>query len=53
LTRTEYGYWIAPRGAGKGPYSIKIRDALGHSVTIRNVPLKSGKVQQTKTRLYN
>nr|WQM79104.1 hypothetical protein PCFP21_260 [Curtobacterium flaccumfaciens pv. poinsettiae]WQM79198.1 hypothetical protein PCFP23_245 [Curtobacterium flaccumfaciens pv. poinsettiae]WQM79338.1 hypothetical protein PCFP24_440 [Curtobacterium flaccumfaciens pv. poinsettiae]WQM79413.1 hypothetical protein PCFP11_330 [Curtobacterium flaccumfaciens pv. poinsettiae]WQM79448.1 hypothetical protein PCFP31_070 [Curtobacterium flaccumfaciens pv. poinsettiae] len=52
LRRTEYGYWLAPRATGRGPYSITIRDVLGHQATIRNVPLKPGELQDTKTRLY-
>ncbi|MBT1608008.1 expansin EXLX1 family cellulose-binding protein [Curtobacterium flaccumfaciens] len=52
MTRTEYGYWLAPRGAGNGPYLVQVRDVLGHRVALHNVPLKPGKVQPTKSRLY-
>ena len=52
LTRTEYGYWLAPRGAGSGPYSITIRDVFGHQVKLRNIPLLPNRVQRTGTHLY-
>jgi expansin len=51
LQRTGYGYWIAPKGAGPGPYQVRLTDDRGHSVTA-TIPLSVGATVSTGVRLY-
>ena len=51
LQRTGYGYWIAPKGAGPGPYQVRLSDDRGHTVTA-TVPLSVGATVSTGVRLY-
>ncbi|HEV7654184.1 MAG TPA: expansin EXLX1 family cellulose-binding protein [Mycobacteriales bacterium] len=51
LQRSGYGYWIAPAGAGPGPYSVRLTDDRGHSAT-GTVPLTVGATVSTGIRLY-
>ena len=39
LQRTGYGYWVADKGAGPGPYQVRLTDDRGHSATA-TVPLQ-------------
>ncbi|HEY6745598.1 MAG TPA: expansin EXLX1 family cellulose-binding protein, partial [Mycobacteriales bacterium] len=51
LERTGYGYWIAPKGAGPGPYQVRLTDDRGHTAT-GTVPLRVGATVSTGIRLY-
>jgi expansin len=51
LERTGYGYWVAPGGAGPGPYQVRLTDDRGHAVTV-TVPLSVGATVSTGARLY-
>ena len=52
LAHANWNAWIAQRGAGPGPYTVRVTDKLGHRVTIHDVALKPGAVQRTKTWMY-
>jgi expansin (peptidoglycan-binding protein) len=51
LERTGYGYWVAPAGAGPGPYQVRLTDDRGHTATV-TVPLSVGATVSTGARLY-
>ncbi|HST64808.1 MAG TPA: hypothetical protein VLM05_06440, partial [Mycobacteriales bacterium] len=51
LQRTGYGYWIAPQGAGPGPYQVRLTDDRGHTATA-TVPHDVGATVPTGVRLY-
>jgi len=44
LTRSTYNYWIAPRGMGTGPFTLRLTDELGQTVEQTGIPLEPGKV---------
>ncbi|MFI5915669.1 expansin EXLX1 family cellulose-binding protein [Dactylosporangium sp. NPDC051541] len=46
LTRTDYNYWIAESGAGKGPFTVRITDTAGRKTTLTGVALTVGTVQR-------
>ena len=52
LSRANYNYWIAQSGAGSSPFTVRLTDARGHQVTVRNIALHPGAVQSTKTYMY-
>jgi expansin len=52
LSRANYNYWIAPSGAGSGPFTVRLTDTEGHTVTVRNIALDPGAVQSTGTLMY-
>src|SRR3954471_5451494 len=45
LQRTDYGYWVAPSGAGTGPFRIRVTDVAGHRATAAGIRLAPGGVQ--------
>ena len=45
LTHTDYNYWIAQNGAGRGPFTVRVTDATGRRTTLRGVTLTPGAVQ--------
>ena len=51
LERTGYGHWVAPAGAGPGPYQVRLTDDRGHAATV-TVPLSVGATVSTGARLY-
>jgi expansin (peptidoglycan-binding protein) len=51
LARSTYGYWIAAKGAGPGPYQVRLTDDRGHTATA-TVPLNVGATVSTGVRLY-
>jgi expansin (peptidoglycan-binding protein) len=51
LQRSTYGYWIAAKGAGPGPYQVRLTDDRGHTATA-TVPLSVGATVNTGVRLY-
>ena len=52
LARASYNAWIAQSGAGSGPFTIRLTDALGNQATVRGVALAPGAVQGTGTYMY-
>jgi expansin (peptidoglycan-binding protein) len=52
LARANYNYWIAQSGAGSGPFTVRLTDTQGHTVTVRNVALNPGAVQSTGAYMY-
>jgi expansin (peptidoglycan-binding protein) len=52
LARASYNYWIAPSGAGSGPFTVRLTDTLGNQVTVHDVALDPGAVQSTGVYLY-
>jgi expansin len=52
LARANYNYWIAQSGAGSGPFTVRLTDTQGHTVTVRDVALNPGAVQSTGTYMY-
>ena len=52
LARANYNYWIAQSGAGSGPFTVRLTDTRGHTVTVRNIALDPGTVQSTGTYMY-
>ena len=52
LARANYNYWIAQSGAGAGPFTVRLTDTEGHTVTVRDVALNPGAVQSTGTYMY-
>jgi len=52
LTRANYNAWNSSSGLGPGPYTVKITDVLGNQVTVRNIALNPGAVQDTGVMMY-
>jgi hypothetical protein len=52
LARASYNYWIAPSGAGQGPFTVRLTDTQGHQVTVSGITLSPGAVQSTGTWMY-
>ncbi|GAA3298046.1 hypothetical protein GCM10020218_084700 [Dactylosporangium vinaceum] len=46
LSRTDYNYWIAESGAGKGPFTIRTTDTAGRRTTLTGITLTVGTVQR-------
>jgi expansin len=42
LSRTDYGYFLAPNGLGPGPFSLRISDTRGHGIVEAGVGLAPG-----------
>jgi hypothetical protein len=52
LARASYNYWIAPSGAGSGPFTVRLTSTQGHQVTLPGITLSPGAVQSTVTWMY-
>jgi expansin (peptidoglycan-binding protein) len=52
LARANYNYWIAQSGAGSGPFTVRLTDTEGHTVTVQNVALDPGTIQSTGIYMY-
>jgi expansin len=52
LARASYNYWLAPSGAGQGPFTVRLTDTQGHQVTVSGITLSPGIVQPTRTWMY-
>ncbi len=52
LARANYNCWIASSGAGAGPFTVRLTDTAGHQVTVRDVALDPGTVQDTGVPMY-
>jgi expansin len=46
------GYWVAPGGAGSGPFRVSVTDALGNAAVLTGITLRPGVVQQTTVLMY-
>ena len=49
--REEWNYWTLPSGAGRGPFTVKIKDVYGRSATASGIELAVGRTQRTATSL--
>lgn len=38
VTRTEYNYFVEPNGMGPGPYTFRVTDVYGRTLTDGNIP---------------
>ena len=52
LSQANYNYWIAPSGAGNGPFTVRLTDTQGHQVTVIGIALSPGAVQSTGAYMY-
>jgi hypothetical protein len=52
LARASYNYWVAPSGAGAGPFTVRLTDTGGNVVTVRGITLSPGAVQDTGAWMY-
>ena len=52
LSRASYNYWIAASGAGSGPFTVRLTDTAGHQVTVHDIALEPGAVQDTGVSMY-
>jgi expansin (peptidoglycan-binding protein) len=52
LARANYNYWVAQSGAGTGPFTVRLTDVEGNSVTVHDVALDPGAVQSTGVSMY-
>jgi hypothetical protein len=53
LAPTEHNYWTAADpGPGDGPFTVRLTDIHGQSVTVDGIALTPGAVQRTGARLY-
>jgi len=52
LTRADDNYWLAAKGAGPGPFQVRVTDDLGHVAVARGIAVRPGAVQRTTARLY-
>jgi expansin len=53
LTLRADGYWIAPAGAGSGPFQVRVTDTAGHTVVLTGITLRPGTVQETAVLMYS
>jgi hypothetical protein len=47
----DYNYWLIDSGLGSGPYSIRVTDVRGRSVTATGITMSPGKTQTSGVRL--
>jgi expansin (peptidoglycan-binding protein) len=52
LVRADYNYWLASSGAGPGPFTVRLTDTVGHQITVHDVTLDPGVIQDTGTLMY-
>jgi len=52
LVHADYNYWLASSGAGPGPFTVRLTDTVGHQVTVHDVALDPGVIQDTGTLMY-
>jgi expansin (peptidoglycan-binding protein) len=52
LARADYNDWIASSGAGTGPFTVRLTDTAGHQVTVHDIMLDPGVVQDAGTWMY-
>ncbi|MGH3299088.1 MAG: expansin EXLX1 family cellulose-binding protein, partial [Trebonia sp.] len=51
LARASYNYWIVA-DAGRGPFTVRLTDTVGHQVTVPGITLSPRVVQATETWMY-
>ena len=51
LSRTAYGYWLAPSGLGAGPCTVRVTAVTGRTATVPGIELDPGRLQRTSARL--
>ncbi|HEV7710167.1 MAG TPA: expansin EXLX1 family cellulose-binding protein [Asanoa sp.] len=49
--REDYNYWLIDSGIGSGPFSIRVTDVRGRSVTATGITMSPGKTQTSGVRL--
>jgi hypothetical protein len=52
LSLRSDGYWIAPEGAGVGPFDVRVSDVLGNDAVLTGITLRPGTLQQTGVPMY-
>jgi expansin (peptidoglycan-binding protein) len=52
LRRTDHNYWLAEHGAGGGPFTLRLTDAMGRQAVLRGVSLAPGKTQDSSVWMY-
>jgi expansin (peptidoglycan-binding protein) len=52
LTLSPDDYWVAPSGAGAGPFRVRVTDIFGHRVVLGGIRLAPGAVQRTSVLMY-
>ncbi len=52
LARASYNYWIAPSGAGPGPFTVRLTDTQGNQATVPGIALSPGVMQPTQAWMY-
>jgi expansin len=52
LVRADYNYWLASSGAGPGPFTVRLTDTVGHQITVHDVTLDPGVIQDSGTLMY-
>jgi expansin (peptidoglycan-binding protein) len=52
LTRADYNYWLDDNGAGNGPFTVRLTDALGQQSTVSGINLTPGTTQRTSVSMY-
>jgi expansin len=52
LTPRPDGYWVAPGGAGSGPFLVNVTDALGNTAALTGITFRPGAVQRTTVLMY-
>jgi hypothetical protein len=45
-------YWVAPAGAGAGPFRVRVTDIFGHRVVLGGIRLAPGALQRTRVPMY-
>ena len=43
LERTDYGYFVATNGLGRGPFALRVTDTRGHRIVERGLRLRPGR----------
>jgi expansin len=46
------GYWVAPSGAGGGPFRVNVTDAFGNTAVLTGITLRPGVVQRSSVLMY-
>ncbi|WP_214415194.1 expansin EXLX1 family cellulose-binding protein [Sphaerisporangium fuscum] len=52
LARTDYNYWIASSGMGKGPFTVRVTDSRAHRATAERVRLAPALIQRAAATMY-
>lgn len=51
VPRSDWGYFVAERGLGPGPYTLRITDSRGAQIVESGVPLRPGRVIPGRNQL--